>query len=270
MGLELPEGMALMQDVSAATWVTEALWPWGWSPTEGEGATRIGSFLPAVFDAYVRILNPVGEERTTRWRDIAASNGVELGPESTFADICRIDPDDTRALDRSVPQSGCLPQEETRALSRVLEGFTTTPERCWFCLWVGQGFWWHGAHSIFVSERKGSRAQRAALKAYERRSKEVDAIMRRAPQVRAPNREYFLFRGPVRLADSFPPVEPPWFQSPNIWWPDDRAWCAVTEVDGYSSFVGGTRACIGAVLASPELETIEASPEHRIGDEALR
>ena len=270
MALELPEGMELMRDVSAAAWVTEALWPWGWSPTEGEGPTRVGSFLPAVFDAYARVLNPAGEDRTTRWRDIAASNGVELRPESTFADICGIDPDDARALDRAVPLSGCLPDEETRALSRLLEGFTTTPERCWFCIWVGQGFWWHGAHSIFVSGTEGTRVHREELAAHERRSKEVDAIMRRVPQVHARSREYFLFRGWVRLADAFPPIEGRWFQSPNIWWPEDRAWCAITEVDGYSSYVGGTRACIDAVLASSELETIEVSPEHRIGDEALR
>jgi hypothetical protein len=269
MGLELPEGMELMQDVSASAWVTEALWPWGWSPPDGEGATRVGSFLPAVFDAYARILNPAGENRTTPWRDIAAGNGVELGPESTFADICGIGLHGARALDQAAPRNGCLPPEETRALSRLLEPYTATPERCWFCLWVGWGFWWHGAHSILVSSTRGSRAQRAELAEYERQSKEVDAIMRRAPQVRTRNREYFLFRGPVRLADTFPPIGGPWYQSPNIWWPDDRAWCAITEVDGYSSFVGGSCGCIDAVLSSSELETIEASPEHRIGDDAL-
>jgi hypothetical protein len=55
-----------------------------------------------------------------------------------------------------------------------------------------------------------------------------------------------------------------WHQSPNIWWPDDRAWCVATELDGYSSYVGGSRACIDSVLASPDVETIGVDPTVRM------
>ena len=146
VALDLPEGLDLMQDVSAAAWVQESLWPWHWSPSQEKEPIRVGSFLPAVFAAYARILNPLrpsdGDPGITRWRDLAERNGVELGPESSFGEVSGID--DPRAVDSVAPLDGSLPEAETRALSALLAPFTT-PERCWFCLWVGQGYWWHGA-----------------------------------------------------------------------------------------------------------------------------
>ena len=269
MVLSLPDGVELWPDPSPAGWIVERLWPWRWSPGgDNDGPVRIGSFLPDVFEAYARILHPAyrgsADVGSVRWRTLAERNHVVLGPESTFAEISRIAPDDVHGLDEAVPLNGCLPREETQALASLLEAFTTTPERCWFCLWVGQGFWWHGSHSPSVSEDDPSPEARAVLKEYQRVSREIDALMRRTPQVRAQNREYFLFRGALRHADAFPPIEGPWYQSPNIWWPDDRAWCVVTEVDGYSSYLGGTRECVASVLAADDLEAISVSSENRI------
>jgi hypothetical protein len=48
-------------------------------------------------------------------------------------------------------------------------------------------------------------------------------------------------------------VGPSW-QSPNLWWPDDRAWCVATEIDLMSTYVGGSHRCVRAVLDRPELE----------------
>ena len=41
-----------------------------------------------------------------------------------------------------------------------------------------------------------------------------------------------------------------------MWWPADRAWFIATEVDGFSSYVGGSQAAIDDVLAAPALEAI--------------
>jgi hypothetical protein len=74
-------------------------------------------------------------------------------------------------------------------------------------------------------------------------------------------RHYLVFRGPLSGL-------PAWFEwrseSPNYWYPDDRAWVVATEVDGFSSYVGGTRSCVEAVLASPLLEVLpcELSDRH--------
>ncbi|MFQ5555222.1 MAG: hypothetical protein ACE5GC_07635 [Acidimicrobiia bacterium] len=75
-----------------------------------------------------------------------------------------------------------------------------------------------------------------------------------APGVELPARAYFLFGGPVAaITESV--TRRPFFQRANIWWPQDRAWCVATEIVFMSTNVGGTEACIEALMASPELET---------------
>ncbi|HYZ55415.1 MAG TPA: hypothetical protein VE733_18195 [Streptosporangiaceae bacterium] len=48
--------------------------------------------------------------------------------------------------------------------------------------------------------------------------------------------------------------------SPNMWWPDDRAWCVETEVDSMTTYVGGTRECIAELAAHPDLEAMAIEP----------
>ena len=47
--LPLPQGVELTSDPSVADWIVERLRPWG------KDRVHVGSFLPEVFDAYVRI-----------------------------------------------------------------------------------------------------------------------------------------------------------------------------------------------------------------------
>jgi hypothetical protein len=75
--------------------------------------------------------------------------------------------------------------------------------------------------------------------------------------VEAYARHYFLFRGRLDAACTFEPSG--WYTSPNLWWPDDRAWIVVTEIDGFSTYVGGSRAMLQDVLASPDMEAIEVT-----------
>jgi hypothetical protein len=44
-----------------------------------------------------------------------------------------------------------------------------------------------------------------------------------------------------------------------MWWPSDRAWFVATEVDGFSTYAGGSQAAIDDVLASSELEAIQVT-----------
>jgi hypothetical protein len=48
------------------------------------------------------------------------------------------------------------------------------------------------------------------------------------------------------------------YQSPSIWWPDDRSWWVATEVDFDWTYVGGSSKCIADVLAHPGLEALPA------------
>jgi hypothetical protein len=52
-------------------------------------------------------------------------------------------------------------------------------------------------------------------------------------------------------------------QSPNVWRPDDRAWCVSTEIDLAWTYVGGSRTAIDDVLSEPRLEALRASPTGR-------
>lgn len=78
--------------------------------------------------------------------------------------------------------------------------------------------------------------------------------------MRLPNRDHFLFTGPLALTQRtfrFDVRE----QSPSMWWPEDRTWFVSTDVDAYSTYVGGSAACIDAVLGCPALETMAVDPE---------
>jgi hypothetical protein len=44
--------------------------------------------------------------------------------------------------------------------------------------------------------------------------------------------------------------------SPNLWWPDDRAWIVVTEIDYAWTYVGGSARLVERLLASNKLEVL--------------
>ena len=90
-------------------------------------------------------------------------------------------------------------------------------------------------------------------------------LYEKAFKLEVPSRSYLLFRGPLDAIGSF--IEPAFFghaQSPNIWWPEDRAWCVATDIDMFDTYIGGSAECIEQILAHPGLETFPATIEARI------
>jgi hypothetical protein len=73
-------------------------------------------------------------------------------------------------------------------------------------------------------------------------------------------RDVVLVRGPIDAAARNLAPEPH-EQSANLWWPADRSWCVVTDIDLMSSYVGGSAACIAELLARPGLEVAPATPD---------
>ncbi len=58
-----------------------------------------------------------------------------------------------------------------------------------------------------------------------------------------------------------PSVEgPPFYQSANLWWPEDRAWCVATEIDFNTTYIAGTQGLVDALLACEELEVHQVEP----------
>jgi hypothetical protein len=81
--------------------------------------------------------------------------------------------------------------------------------------------------------------------------------------VRTPGRDYLLFQGPLNQVKSFIDT-PGWIESPNIWWPEDRAWCVATEIDLFDTYVGGSEACIERILGCQDLEVLPANIDERV------
>jgi hypothetical protein len=84
------------------------------------------------------------------------------------------------------------------------------------------------------------------------------------PRLVLDQREYYLALG--SLDDVLQGVYggPAEYQSPSLWWPDDRAWFVATGVDLAYTDLGGTRACIEAVAGHTGIETVSASLTDRI------
>ncbi len=212
-------GLTLLSDVSAASWVESAL-------TGAAGAWTVAVMVPPVFSAYARVLPPTyevdDEGRRHRWSEIAACQNVALTAATRFDELV------AGSGRWGRPCDGGLDARETRALARVLSGFTATPDHASFCLWEGLGL------------------------------AETEAWSNRPMRVRTPHRGYHLLTGAVSAAPVLP--EPAAWRCASLWWPADRAWLVATDIDGYSTYVGVGHAAIEAVLADPDLDAVAVDP----------
>jgi hypothetical protein len=235
----IPPGLEFETDVSVGAWIDPLMLPADWNP-----GVRAGAIVPPGFDAYARVFHP-GRRRdgtSFRWADIAAERGTTVHPQMQFSHVFGVHRFD-RIDEINPPPEGCMPQADTAVLASILESHTTTAERCWFAMWDGYG--WGDP---------------------ERRSAEE---LERIPNLRVRGRRYYLLRGPVGSASRLE-VDDRLFQSASLWWPDDRAWCVATSIDGDSTYVAGGRTCIRAVLDDERLEALPATVEDRFdawGDE---
>jgi len=248
----VPPETELVTDVSPADWVLQALRPWAL-----EGGVRLWSFMPAGYEALARVFHPVRERSgmTSTWRALAAKRGISLTPDISFLEVSGLDPEDQNGLDDLAPMDGNLPAPESEALARVLRPHARRSESCWFCLWEGNGAFWSGAHTEVSSYSDGASESEKHPYVATVAARMQDEVLGSTPRVMAQARNYFLFKGPLEAACGFEPAT--WHLSPNLWWPDDRSWCVITEIEGYSTYVGGSRAAIDDVLSATDLEAIE-------------
>ena len=258
MNLPVSPRFRLERDPAPAQWIVDGVEPWG------AERVRLWSFMPSVFESYARILHPacrVGHNRgTARWSDLARRTGVTIGPSTGFREVSGVDPSDDPAWDDVVPPEGSLDQTTLAVLALAVAPFTST-RRCWIAAWNGWGSWGPGSSSTLIAFRKrrfpflrSTKTRRTEPRTLDEEVEAHRAFVAGIPTVQIPNRAYFLFSTSLFDVASFEIGG--WYQSPSILWPDDRAWCVVTEVDGYSSYVGGTAECISAVLNAPEIEAI--------------
>ncbi len=83
-----------------------------------------------------------------------------------------------------------------------------------------------------------------------------DVVPQSTARVRREARDYLLYSGALAALDGG--------RTPDCWFPEDRAWCVAGDVDLCWCYVGGSRACVDALLACPDLESVPAEPDDRL------
>ena len=149
--------------------------------------------------------------------------------------------------------NGLLEHRGATALAEILSNHTSRPDACWFCLWDGYGYLHPGGMAWMVAARPPFARLHRAFRLFQLRwSRPRVSEFRDQPRVRLPNRDYLLFSGAVSDAAG-------WDDGPNLWWPDDRAWCVASEIDLDDTFIGGPEPLIAHLLANPTLNALTAS-----------
>jgi hypothetical protein len=194
--------------------------------------TNTGSIVPAGFEAYCRIFHPIEGNgvapKSMRWSDLATMNGRVGHPEMQFHAITR--PQGVPApegYERGVgPEWGSLPHKERRELVRILGLEMSNRCVCYFLIWDGYG----------------------------------DVSIPTPRRVTIGGRAYALYSGPIEDCmkslnnDSSIPSN-----SPNMWWPEDRSWIVVTDIDFAWTYVGGSVSLISNILQDSALEALSCN-----------
>jgi hypothetical protein len=190
------------------------------------------------------------------------------------------------------PIEGDLDAGALAALARHLVAHTETPDAGYAALWDG----WGGLLGFFGGtpsraalafdgdphhQEMLNRSTHDPFNNVFRKPTWQDGILSReiseGPRLELPDRKHVLFSAPPRaFADPEWVLQAPWrdpssgsgtqgadpgfpvpTQSPNILWPEDRAWVLVSEVDFDSTIVAGSDELIGEICADDRLEALQ-------------
>lgn len=223
-------GLPVETDVSSGVWISSGR-------RRGTPGT-VGALVPALFEAYLRVLHPAvryagDDDIEVSWAEVAAHNGTVVHPLVQWAPLTGswdyLTSDSQPPVWDDAPSMGHLPVAVAARLAAVLGRHTATPGDCRFGRWVGFGF------DAAAVERLPQLLLRGGQDVVVVRGAVGDAVRNLAPE--------------------------PHEQSANLWWPADRAWCVVTDLDQMSTYVGADAVCIAELQATPGLEALPAAPE---------
>jgi hypothetical protein len=246
--------LELRDDLSPADWIVHRI---------HDFAVDVGSVIPEGFERYVRVFHPAfriedGRQVAVQWSEIAAATGRTPHAEMQWANISGVGEHSGEHMPRLwdlEPDVGSLPRPYATRFRDVLSGYTTTPDHVWFAVWDGFGG---------LKVRPGGTAVLSFGVKYRRRPKLAPSP---APTIDLPNRSYYLLSGPIEGIDESM-CEDPFWQSANLWWPEDRAWCVATEIDFAWTYVGGESAMVEALISVPGLEGRVTQIDHAITHQA--
>jgi hypothetical protein len=271
------EGLVPVADVSVGDWLQPRMCGFG---------GRVCSVVPTVgFEAFARVLHPAGDaEGPVRWSEVCdrlgrtahalmqwgAISGTRQHVTTTGRWPRRHEVSTTTSeWPGAEPAMGDVPVPTLARLLDVLADHTAEDD-CFHALWEGYG--WLDGRGVAYLVARGTTPVPAPPAPQPALPPEVLT----GPRFRLPERNYLLFRGPLRAALAVGDDHggwvsddgEPWFspQSPNLIWPADRSWCVATEIDFDSTLVAGSRALVDAVLAHPDLEAWEVRSRDDLTD----
>lgn len=230
-------------NVEAADWLVSRLHPF---------AQDVGSYVPDMFAAYVRLLHPArcAGRRPMSWAQLARDADVTLLATTPYEDIA---PSVGSKIE--APEVGTLDGCDLRILVSLLATFTETPERCWFG-------WWAGFSALpGCAGLSGNTYDWSAQRQAESRAAWTAS---QGPYVEVHDRSLVLFYGPIAEAARFSYGSD--VQSPTLWWPDDRRWCVASEIDFHSTYIGGSQGLIDSFLSHENVEGMSALITDRVFD----
>ena len=245
-------------DLAEADWLASRLLPFS--------EHQVGSIVPDNFPAYVRVLHPARmNSDSASWAEVALRSGRSMHRLVQFHAIAPLSsaPGDDPIRSIGAPEIGNLPPDLLKVLCEVLGQHTSTEASCSFCLWEGYG-WLHNSPprtNLIFAASGATTTSPLAVPPF------LPAAILEAPKLKLPSRSYYLLQGPlggaldlgwILTAEHFIP------QSPNLFWPQDRAWCVASEIDLSCSLVAGSQALIDSLLADPRLEAWQVSAEDSV------
>ncbi|WP_328812439.1 hypothetical protein [Rhodococcus sp. NBC_00297] len=181
---------------------------------------------------YSSVPNPARwiTESTVPWDELA-----KFGPHSMFESHARLRyvPDKGQAPRPEIPPRPFTEQGDApvfNELCELLKAETTTPDRCYFCLWDG----WPDI------------------------DRDIDPG---PPTVLIPNRSYYLFTGTLSEVGRWSAVTGPDSMPPAaLVWPADHAWCVASDVDPPWAGIGGTKETISRLTVQTRVDVMAADP----------
>lgn len=248
-------------EVSLGEWLAPRLR--GWGPDTGTPVTAV---VPGGFDAYARVLHPVGrEEEQTTWARVCEATVRTAHPLMQWEAISgtrRTRRTTTTEWPGDEPEQGNLQPSSLAVVLDVLEQSTAAEHECVMALWDGFGWVRGEGAAVYLVGDVGSVHLPPAYP-----QEVLDG-----PRLQLPGRDYLLFTGSLRSAQHLGRRTPPdsrqgwqqewlWRQSPNLLWPQDRSWCLATEIDLDSTLVGGPADLVEALIADPGLESYSVPPD---------
>lgn len=184
-------------DISAAGWLVGQDLPWYQLTASG----------PIGFAAYARL----------RFIPDPTYEGQKENDSSSPADA--LTPEDDGYLTES---------DQFKIVAEILAPYTSTPDDCFFCLWVGWG---------------------------------RDAVGNGLPLVKIPNRDYWLFRGALSDLGDWGDGVKDRAPDPAFMWPADHSWCVTRDVDPHFAVIAGSAEAIELIISDPRIDAVVDDPD---------